>query len=186
LPNTAPKQLWADFKSAVSKALDEVEKANLIEAWKTTRRKTEFYEWVLMPAVAKRLSLKLQIERLRCDYTFLDPNGVPLIAVESENAHPTAWQEMESLCSLAAPLKVLVLSCDWQASEKDKYLLEWTDIIRKHHAVVSVDCLYAVVVGEWRGIDSCLIQYSFALIDTNGKVIEESYHPIAATKNMNH
>ncbi len=100
---------------------------------------------------------------------------MPIIAVESENAHATAWQEMECLCSLAAPLKVLVLSCDWQ-NEKMKFLPEWTDIIRKHHAAVSVGCLYVIVSGEWENEE--LPIYSFTLIDAAGIILEESNHAV--------
>jgi hypothetical protein len=173
----APQKLWAAFKTAFCKALDETEKPKRVEAWRTVRNKTEFYEQTLMPAIKKLLSYDLQIERLRCDYTFLDGAGVPLIAVESENAHSTAWLEIEYLCSLAVPLKVLVLSCDWQA-EKDKYLKEWTEIIRKHHAVVDVKCLYAVIVGEWDEPADAILEYTFTLLDTNGTLLEEAKHSV--------
>lgn len=119
----------------------------------------------------------MQVEHLRVDYTFFDENEVPVIAVESENAHVNAWEEIEQLSSLAAPLKVLILSCDW-ADVKQKYLPEWTDIIRRHHQVVSVDCLYAIIVGEWD--DEKLPVYSLTLIDPTGQVLEESKHQAGA------
>src|SRR5438105_1129405 len=107
---TQPKDLWTNFKNAFCRILDETEREKLVEAWGDIKIKTTFYESELMPAMAAQLGMGFQIERLRCDYTFLDANRVPLIAVEAENCHPTAWKEMESLCSLAAPLKILVLS----------------------------------------------------------------------------
>lgn len=172
---TAPQQHWDTFKTAFCEALDQTPKAKFEEAWQHIRKKTEFYEWTLMPAVGRQLGCQMKVERMRCDYTFFDESGVPIIAVESENAHPTAWQEIEYLCSLAAPLKVLVLSCDWQ-NEKKKFLPEWTDIIRKHHAIVSVGCLYVIISGVWDNEE--LPTYYFTLIDTAGSVLEETKHAV--------
>ena len=147
--------------------------------WQAVQEKTYFYEWSLMPAVKRHLGYDLHVERLRCDYTFLDPNQVPLIAVEAENAHQTAAHEMHCLCSLAAPLKILLLSCDWQASEKAKYLPEWREIIRAHHAVVSVNCHYGIIVGEWDEPDDALLKFSFTLLDTDGAILEDEIRSVA-------
>lgn len=128
-----------------------------------------------MPATAQKLGFLMAPERHRCDYAFVNLDGVPLIFAEVENAHTTASHEIRCLCSLAAPLKVLVLSCDWQDTEKARFLPQWREIIKTHHAVISMDCLYAVIVGEW---GDALLQYSFTLLDTRGEVIEDSQHTV--------
>ncbi|MEO6740140.1 MAG: hypothetical protein ABIP20_07805 [Chthoniobacteraceae bacterium] len=69
---TEPKTIWNRFKTAFSQALDETGRPKFLDAWRSVRDKTEFYEWTLMPAVGNRFEAKVQIERLRCDYTFLD------------------------------------------------------------------------------------------------------------------
>jgi len=176
-----PKQVWDEFKTAFEKALDGAGEAKMLQAWKTLPQKTEFYERVLMPAIGDQLGLTFQIERLRCDYTFLDPDRVPLIAIESENCHPSAWQEMESLCSLAAPVKALILSCEWEDSQERKFLPRWTEIIRKHHAVVSMDCLYAIIVGEWSD-KSSRVEYSFTAIEPSGNTLPKTFHWIGKTQ----
>lgn len=175
-----PLQLATHFNNAFCKTLAANERDPLLKMWQSTAEKTWFYEKTLMPAVAKHLGLELHIERFRCDFMFLDENEVPLVAVESENAHPTAGHEVNCLCSLAAPLKVLLLSCEWQASEKAKYLPEWTDIIRRHHAVVSADCRYLIVVGQWEDPVDALLEYSVTLLDTSGTVIDETTHAVPA------
>jgi len=38
--------------------------------------------------------------------------------------------------------------------------------------------LYAIVVGEWQATETSLITYSFTVLDTTGKILEESFHPI--------
>jgi hypothetical protein len=169
-----PQTTWTDFRAAFCNALDEAEKAHFLEAWQSIENKTVFYAQTFMPAVAKKLGHVLQAEKLRCDYAFLNTDGVPIIFAEAENNHGTASHEIKCLCCLTSPLKVLVLSCDWQASEKQKYLPRWCETIRTHHAIISMDCLYAVIVGEWD--DS--LEYSFTVINTAGTVIEESRHTV--------
>lgn len=163
-----PQKLWTDFKAAFGEALNEKSPQELAEMWKAVGLKTSFYEQRLMPAVAERLGLKLAIEHQRIDHTLVDDAGVPLIAVEVENAHTTAAHEIRCLCCLATPLKVLILSCDWKASEKKRYLPEWIQIIQRHHAVVSTECLYGIVVGEWGSDADAPLEYSFLLLDPTG------------------
>jgi hypothetical protein len=168
------RELWSEFKFAFCRALDEVGPETLAQAWGSLRNKTEFYQWRLMPAVARHLGYRLQGERQRCDFSLLDERGVPLFAVEAENAHPTAWQEMEYLCGLATPIKALLLSCEWEI-EREKFLPEWCAVIRKHHSVISLDCLYGIIVGE--GTDP--FKYTFTLLDNEGDVLEISEHVIS-------
>ena len=129
-----------------------------------------------MPKVAANIKLKLHPERYKRDYTFVNENDVPLILAEVETSHPTATREIINLCCFCAQLKVLVLSCDWEATEKSKFLDSWRKIIIDHHAAFQMDCLYAIVVGEWQ--NEHLIEYSFTLIDTGGNVIENDKHPV--------
>lgn len=133
-----------------------------------------------MPAVAGLLGYELQTERHRCDYAFLNADQVPLIFGESENAHGTASHEIHHLCSLTAPLKVLLISCEWEATEKKAYLPVWAEIIRTHHAVVTMDCLYAIIVGGWDG-PGTPFEYSSTLLDPSGLVIEEQNHRVMPT-----
>lgn len=179
MPTVAPLQIWQQFKGAFQKALDEAGPQKLTQAWQHVRNKTAFYEQLLMPAIAKHLRLEFQIERLRCDYTFLSIDGVPLVAVEAENCHGTASKEIDSLCSLAAPVKVLVLSCSWEDTEEQKFRPKWIEVIKAHHSLVSVDCIYAIIVGEWQEEGACMIRYSFTPIEPNGTVHQKTYHEIA-------
>jgi hypothetical protein len=158
-----PNTIWHDFQTAFCSALDEFDRVALLQAWQKYYR-TPFYEHELMPAIKGKLGLDLKAERFRCDYTFLDANRIPHIFAESENDHKTAAHEIEALCCFAAPLKVLFLSCAWQATEREKFLPGWCEIIRKHHAAVPLDCLYAIIVGEWDDEpDDARLNYFFYL-----------------------
>lgn len=174
-----PLNTWKLFKSALCQSLDATPHNKLLEAWESGPHKTAFYEWTLLPDVAKALGCQWQTERHRCDFAFLTPEGVPLIFAEAENAHPTAAHEIRHLCSLAAPLKVLFISCDWFESEKVVYLPRWQEIIRLHHSVVSMDCLYAIIVGGWDDGQFC--EYLFTVINAEGAVVEEGRHQVKST-----
>src|SRR6266496_6507962 len=100
-----PKQVWEEFKSAFERALDGATNAELLRAWQMLPQKTEFYERVLMPAVAQQLGRRFQIERLRCDYMFLDASGVPLMPLNQKitiRAHDRRWNPLVSCIAPAA------------------------------------------------------------------------------------
>lgn len=48
------------------------------------------------------------------------------------------------------------------------------DSLGRLYTVVSMNCLYAVIVGEWEES----LEYSFTLLDTDGRVIEETKHKV--------
>lgn len=167
-----PKAIWKQFRTALCDALKATSFAVLEEVWKSGPNKTAFYENALMPKVAKLMGGKLKKEKHRCDYALLNSDGVPIVFAEAENNHGTASHEIMSLCALTAPLKVLLISCDWKETEKMAYLPQWAKIIRTHHAEVTMDCLYAIIVGGWEG-DGTPFEYISTLLDTSGKEIEE-------------
>ena len=172
-----PQTTWTEFRAAFYNALDQVKPEKFLEAWKYGgHNMNPFYAETFMPKVAANIKLKLHPERYKRDYTFVNENDVPLILAEVETSHPTATREIINLCCFCAQLKVLVLSCDWEATEKSKFLDSWRKIIIDHHAAFQMDCLYAIVVGEWQ--NEHLIEYSFTLIDTGGNVIENDKHPV--------
>lgn len=176
-----PQEIWNAFRVAFEQSLDEVAVAGLQEIWGDIKTKTTFYYNDFMPRLEKKLSLHLICERLRCDFTFQNENGVPLIVAETENYHTTATHELDVLCSLAAPVKVLILSCDWKNSQRDIWLPKWSKCIREHHSLVSVECLYIIIVGEWDTQDGHdFIRYSFTVLDNEGTPQgADTYHRVA-------
>jgi hypothetical protein len=88
-------------------------------------------------------------EFLRCDFTLVNAEGIPLVFLESENIHGSASEEIEKLCCIAAPVKVLFLSCSWYDSERAAWLDEWMQRVRKQHEFIEFDSVYMIVVGEW-------------------------------------
>lgn len=174
----SPHATWNDFRKAFCDTLDTIDRTHLLEAWENGANKTAFYEHKFMSIVAERLGCSLAIEYLRADYTFFTADHIPLVFAEAENAHGSAGHEIKNLCSVAAPLKVLILSCSWQDSERDRFLPEWVNVIRMRHQAILMDCCYGIIVGEWHDTDRCFIEYSFTLIDTDGTVHPQHLHPI--------
>lgn len=82
--------------------------------WRSKPDRTRVYAENVMPAVAATLGLKFAKERFTADYvmskTSVRGTSVPLIYIESENEYSRADYEIEKLCSLNAPLRVL-LTC---------------------------------------------------------------------------
>jgi hypothetical protein len=69
--------------------------AEFEKAWSRKSEKTAFYGSFLLPKVAKRLGYERQSEFLTCDFAFVNSDGVPMVFIESENAHGTALHEID-------------------------------------------------------------------------------------------
>jgi hypothetical protein len=92
-----------------------------------------------------------------------------------ENAHSTASTEIEQLCCLNAPLKILVISCDWYDTERERWLPVWQDIINKYNNAFPTNSKFSIVVGEWgRGIPCDeILRYYLVTMSSTGQVIED-------------
>jgi hypothetical protein len=111
---TDNKQLWKDFivsfKNNIEKAKNEE-----LESLKIYSDRKYFFK-KLFSHVSKDLDLFYEDsqEFLRVDYTLFKKGHahnwqVPQIFIESENSWDSSYQEAIKLCSLNAPLKVLIL-----------------------------------------------------------------------------
>lgn len=165
-----PLDLWKIFRDQFFENLKSHDETTLLSMWQSLGARTSFYSAVFMPQLAGRLKMVLKRERCRCDFSLESHREVPLVFVETENASATACNEIRNLCRLSAPLKVLILTCGWLRSEKARYQDPWSEIIRNHHSVVAMNCLYAIIAGEWH--DGEPLVYSSTLLDVYGKEIE--------------
>ena len=160
------------FYEAVVSQLVATPIEDLNIAWASVGAKTKFYSG-FFDGVAQRLGYSCKREFLRVDFTLFKSNDVPVISIESENAHCSATDEMRKLCAVGAPVKVLLLSCEWSNSERGVWASQWADIIKRQHEHFGQECLYVMMIGEWgRGDpDDEQLRYLFDVYSHEGKEI---------------
>jgi hypothetical protein len=169
------KSLWEEFKSSLKTIIENTEDKVLIKAWDSKR--TSFYKNELFTKLAKSLNLIYKNkEFLTVDGTFYKQNRedgalVPIVFIESENQENTTDNEINKLCCLNAPLKVLFIACEWN-EEKRKDLTEgfWELILHDYLECNKLVGYLGIIVGEW--ISNSLKYYTFAYGE-DGKIADE-------------
>jgi len=167
---------WKKFRDSLKGNLEAANQAALKNAWNSQPERTEFYTRKLLPKVAEDLGLYCTTELFKVDFALCAKSTsghmVPLIFIESENDACSATHEMWKLCSLSAPLKVLISCIEWCEDpgywppfgikgEKSRLLLDWKSIIKAHNEVWPQPCVYGIVIGELK--ENTLRFYSYGL-----------------------
>jgi hypothetical protein len=152
-----PLALWQAFRAAFANALSSAETALIIDAWtKEVGPRTRLYQKI-MPALAASMELDYRAEVLLVDHMLCDrATRVPLVFIESENNAFSASHEIWKLCSVAAPLRVLLTVVEWDdqpgvwpaGNRREQLLGEWQSIASAQHRVWPNPGLLVVVVGE--------------------------------------
>lgn len=140
--------LAVDFKREFISVLKSTSVERLNLAWSSQTERTAFYYEILRP-ISHNLGLKLITEFLRVDFCLNSSIDIPLIVIESENIVSSANHEVEKLCSLAAPVKVLLLCCSWADYERAKWFDGWRKRIKDHHVEIQRYGIYLFIVAEW-------------------------------------
>lgn len=167
--------IYTWFRDSLKKKLESISLDEFDTAWcNGLTNKTTFYN-KFFKELGEDAGKIVAYEQFRCDVTISDQNQIPLVLVEMENDHSDASTEIDQLCCLNAPLKVLVISCDWYETERDKWLPVWQDIIKKYNTAYPTNSKFCIVVGEWgRGKPSDdLLRYYVVTMSSTGKVIED-------------
>ena len=167
--------LYLQFKLALKKQLFNTTISTFEHAWANgLSNKTKFYG-EFFSSVAKELNLNTAYEQFRCDLTFSDSDNIPLILIECENVHTTASTEIEQLCCLNAPIKALVISCDWFDTEREKWLPIWRTIIKKYNFAFPTTSKFSIIVGEWGRGKPCddILRYYLITLSSTGDIIDD-------------
>lgn len=165
--------IW--FRDSLKRKLESTSIDYFNDAWcNGLKNKTNFYKKFFSDLV-DGTSRFVGYEQFRCDMTIYDKDNIPLVLIETENNHQDASTEIDQLCCFHAPLKVLVISCDWHDSEREKWLPEWQEIIRRYNSAYPSNSKLCIVVGEWgRGYpDDKILRYYLTTLASNGSVIED-------------
>jgi len=175
---------WESFEKHFLAALEEATVDEFRVAWKSEKERTCFYKEIIATRIAASMNMQFTSELFKVDFALCatSTNGhlVPLIFVESENKANTATHEVRKLCSLSAPLKVLITCVEWceesgywrSGGSKTKLLSRWREIISAHNEVRPQECVYGIIVGEWHSGDGPLRFYSMAF-NNSGELVRQ-------------
>lgn len=156
-----PDTLLNDFLEKLSAALSAYSSAELGAAWvpgRTTRR-TAIYRTILQSvAAAMRPRLALKEQHCLIDFVLaktITDGIVPMIAIESENKVDGTTKEVDNLCAMAAPVKVLITCAIWSRAartqaDREKTLQRWRNIHAAHVEALPgrADDQFVVIIGE--------------------------------------
>ena len=98
----------------------------------------KFYTDHLLPQVANDMNLEITKEKFKVDFVMGKEDSsehvIPKIYIESENVFNSAGQEIEKLCSLNSPLRILITVDERPNDPEKKFrkLREWQSIIKAH------------------------------------------------------
>src|SRR5438445_12759241 len=101
-------ELWTKFKEALMAEVRSLAQEGLLgECWGTETGRTKMYTERIVPGIGQRLGLEYVPEWLNIDGGYWD-RGLARIFLETENNAQITYQEMDKLCHVRAPLKVLI------------------------------------------------------------------------------
>jgi len=140
-PRTRPLATTQRFIEAFHDSLMEFDALALANAWPRKTRRTKLYADSTMPDIARELGLQHRRERFTVDHALVreDANGheVAQIYIESENEYGRATHEMQKLCSLNSPVRVLITATEklfppQPAQGGYGQLRIWQSLVRAH------------------------------------------------------
>lgn len=173
--------IWQSFKDALAGELPGAS-AELMAAWSNRSARTSFYTSHLFERVAARLKLQVEAERFKIDCALVRPVDppplrVPVVLLESENDVWTAIDEIEKLCRLAAPLRVLLTVAEWSQAwphggHAQRLMTTWIRPIEACGRSYPQDGCLAIVVGELPSDGD--LRFHTVLFNGRGEIAEPS------------
>jgi len=146
-------KLWNDFASELLRELRVLSPEQLSEFWGTVPGRTEFYlnrDCGLIKKIATRMGMRFpKKENMHIDGELDREDGFPEIFIEVENyVKGVADSELEKLCYVRAPLKVLITVCAWpNEALKSRWLQDVRDCQQKW-LPESAEVVYGFIIGE--------------------------------------
>jgi len=174
-------ELWNKFVGRLLEELHAMPQDKVDDFWSAPTARTYCYldrDRGLLPKIAKDLDMAFSKEIMHIDgqFRYKEP-GFPLIFVEVENdARGIKSSELEKLCYVRAPLKLLITVRKWPDPDlKASWLRDIADC-NGQWLPESPEVVYGFVIGEGKWVQAehrkGLFFHCFAA-DANGRVIEE-------------
>ncbi len=170
-------QLWNNFVDAF---LTEVKKLGsssdeLHSFWGSITGRTDRYlgNSGLLKRIDSKLKLEFIWEYLHIDGCYRDSNGWPQVFVEVENNPNSTLNEIEKLCYVRAPLKILITVSKWPPDKPLKQI--WTKNISNSWQWLqeSPDTVYGFMIGEAKKDNSQgeSLFYHYFSVSATGEVL---------------
>lgn len=126
-------KLWQVFKKKLITSL-KADPEGLLQSWGSKANRTEYYFKNLLPKIAFEMGYSFKSEKpLRVDGLFYktasQSTPIPYIVIESENNIHSSSEEIEKLCFISAPLKVLFVVNEWNDILSKKIASEYWEYI---------------------------------------------------------
>lgn len=155
-----PLPLWSDFKKALVQQLEEAFSDALRTAWNGPDEQRHFYLNHLLPRIASQLNCRLRkdsIFQVDAELYRTTEQGyqVPITFLDIATDAFQTDDHIGKLCSLAAPIKVLVTHARWsddlwtQNNERETLLRMWNAHLHDHVGVWPQMGIVAVLIAEW-------------------------------------
>jgi hypothetical protein len=171
-------QLWRDFIFSFKTNIEKTEYADLETLRSYRDRKYFFKNFFSKVSGDLKLLFDDSQEFLRVDYTLFRKGHahnwkVPQICIESENSWDSSYEEAIKLCSLNAPLKVLILYGlnDELQKELDGHETHWDYIFKDFIAESRLIGLFALIIYTRDSKDQLIFHY--ILYGEDGITIEK-------------
>lgn len=170
-------EIWESFVAAFLAEVRSLSESDRMRFWETETSRTATYD-ALLPRVANKLGMDFKSEYMTVDGHLKLAggrwNGFAQIWVEYENRIGGTEEEMDKLCYLRSPVKVLITVGTWPSEWKEK----WRAYVRENNLWLpeSPKAVYGFIVGEARRIDSdkeCLHFHIFTLSPDGTETCQE-------------
>ena len=147
------RELWRKFEDAFLGEVRSLSKNDLHIFWWSSSGRTKTNADRVLPGVGGRLHLEFVTEYLRIDGHYRDQKGCAQIFLEWENDVNTTAEEIDKLCYVRAPLKVLVTVSEWPCVKVKE---TWLNMIRDSWRWLpeAGETLYGFVIGEAKEMES--------------------------------
>jgi len=168
------KTLWSDFKKEFVNQIKLQSEKGLTEAWFNRTNRTNFYVKEIFPLVAKNMDLVLTKELFKVDAAMAmksqpDNWEIPIIFIESENVISSALEEVDKLCSLSAPVRVLITIGDKKDPDTKAKIDEWASLIKAYSKIWSNKGIIGIIIADYQ------LNFISMAWGENGEQIEEEH-----------
>jgi hypothetical protein len=148
---------WKEFCDAFKNILGKKTFVQLDNAWASDGTRTNFYFPEVLCDVAKIMGMEYRAEVFTADAAFVRKGSggteVPMVWIESENDAGSAEHEVRKLCSLAGPLKILMICSEWDETwphggMRTKWIGKWQPIVKDYGEFWPLPSLFGIIVGQ--------------------------------------